>query len=49
MIRAAVTTLALLGAFFSLTACETTKGAGRDISKAGQAISGAAQDVQNNL
>ncbi|AUQ54975.1 entericidin A/B family lipoprotein [Phaeobacter inhibens] len=49
MIRTALTTLALTGALFGLTACETTKGAGRDISKAGQAISGAAQDVQNNL
>ncbi|MCF6433781.1 MULTISPECIES: entericidin A/B family lipoprotein [unclassified Leisingera] len=37
--------LMLLG----LAACETTKGAGRDISKAGQAISGAAQDVQDAL
>ncbi|WP_375545038.1 entericidin A/B family lipoprotein [Phaeobacter inhibens] len=49
MIRTALTTLALTGALFGLTACETTKGAGRDISKAGQAISGAAQDVQNSL
>lgn len=45
MIRVFAMGLALLG----LAACETTKGAGRDIQKAGQAISGAAQDVQNAL
>ncbi|MBY6135277.1 entericidin A/B family lipoprotein [Nocardioides marinus] len=36
-------------AVWGLTACETAKGAGRDIQKAGQAISGAAQDVQNTM
>ncbi|AZV79156.1 entericidin A/B family lipoprotein [Parasedimentitalea marina] len=36
-------------ALLSLTACETTKGAGKDISKAGSAISGAAQDVQDSF
>ncbi|KAE9630465.1 entericidin A/B family lipoprotein [Parasedimentitalea maritima] len=41
--------LALGLALFALAACETTKGAGRDISKAGTAISDAAQDVQNAL
>ena len=45
MIRIFACVLMLLG----LAACETTKGAGRDISKAGQAISGAAQDVQGAL
>ena len=49
MTRSALTGLALLGAVRALSACETTKGAGRDIQKAGQAISGAAQDVQNSL
>lgn len=33
----------------TLTACETTKGAGRDIQKAGGAITGTAQNVQNSL
>ncbi|MBT8152628.1 entericidin A/B family lipoprotein [Epibacterium ulvae] len=45
MVRAALITLAL----FSLAACETAKGAGRDIEKAGQAIGKAAQDVQQAL
>jgi predicted small secreted protein len=45
VMRILLITLALLG----LTACETTKGAGKDIQKAGQAISGAAQDVQDSL
>jgi entericidin B len=45
MIRIFAIGLALLG----LAACETAKGAGRDIQKAGQAISGAAQDVQNTM
>ncbi|MCA0907450.1 entericidin A/B family lipoprotein [Ruegeria marisrubri] len=34
---------------FALTACETAKGAGRDIEKAGDAIQGAATDVQESL
>ncbi len=45
-----MTRLITLGlTLLSLAACETTKGAGKDISKAGSAISGAAQDVQNAL
>jgi len=34
---------------FALTACETTKGAGKDIEKAGDAIQSAATDVQESL
>ncbi|ABF64726.1 Entericidin EcnAB [Ruegeria sp. TM1040] len=34
---------------FGLAACETTKGAGRDLQKAGQAISNTAQNVQNAI
>lgn len=34
---------------FALGACETTKGAGRDIQKAGDAITDAATDVQEAL
>lgn len=45
MTRAALLILAL----FALAACETTKGAGRDIEKAGQAIGKAATDVQQSL
>lgn len=33
----------------SLAACETAKGAGKDIEKAGDAISDAATDVQKKL
>ncbi len=45
MIRLAVIGLMILG----LAACETTKGAGRDLQKAGQALSDTATDVQNSL
>ena len=45
MIRAILVGLAL----FTLTACETAKGAGKDIEKAGDAIQNAASDVQENL
>ena len=45
-----MTRIAILGlALLSLAACETTKGAGKDISKFGSAVSGAAQDVQNAI
>jgi len=33
----------------ALTACETAKGAGKDIEKAGDAIQEAASDVQESL
>lgn len=36
-------------ALLALTACETAKGAGRDIQKAGGAISDTADDVQKAL
>ncbi|MFD3191162.1 entericidin A/B family lipoprotein [Sedimentitalea sp. HM32M-2] len=36
-------------ALLALTACETAKGAGRDIQKAGSALSDTAQDVQSSL
>ena len=45
MIRFFVIGLVVLG----LSACETTKGAGRDLQKAGAAISNTAQNVQNSL
>ena len=34
-------------AFVGLTACETVKGAGRDIESAGEAVTESAEDVQN--
>lgn len=36
-------------ALMALTACETAKGAGKDIQKAGDAITEAASDVQKSL
>ncbi len=45
MIRAILIGLSL----FALTACETAKGAGKDIEKAGDAIQNAASDVQEKL
>lgn len=36
-------------ALLALTACETAKGAGRDIQKAGDAITDTADDVQKKL
>lgn len=32
-----------------LAGCNTIKGAGQDISRGGQAVSGAANDVQRNM
>ncbi len=34
---------------FALAACETAKGAGKDIENAGDAIQNAASDVQESL
>ena len=45
MIRIALIGLALT----ALTACETAKGAGKDIESAGDAIQNAASDVQEKL
>ncbi|MEM6659171.1 MAG: entericidin A/B family lipoprotein [Pseudomonadota bacterium] len=45
MIRAILICLSL----FALTACETAKGAGKDIENAGDAIQNAATDAQENL
>lgn len=36
-------------ALIALTACETVQGAGRDISKGGEAVSEASRDVQRDL
>ncbi|WP_071210172.1 entericidin A/B family lipoprotein [Loktanella sp. S4079] len=36
-------------AAFTLSACETIKGAGQDISNAGEAITEESQEVQNDL
>ena len=41
--------LAICLALFTLAACETTKGAGKDIQKAGDAIEDAANKVQKSL
>jgi predicted small secreted protein len=44
-----LTLLALLGAASMLTACNTTAGAGEDVSAAGHAVTNTATDVKNKL
>ena len=42
-------TFILLVTLLALTACETVKGAGRDLGKVGNAVSNSAEKVQNSL
>lgn len=48
-LRAALTALLLAGAVVSLSACNTVKGAGQDVSNAGQATSNTATSVQQKM
>jgi entericidin B len=48
-LRAALTGLLLAGAVMSLSACNTVKGAGQDISNTGTATSNTAAAVQQKL
>ena len=41
--------IASLAAMFVLTGCNTLKGVGQDVSSAGSAVSGSAQEVQNKI
>ena len=41
--------IASLTAMFVLTGCNTFKGLGQDVSSAGSAVSGTAQEVQNKI
>ncbi len=41
--------LSIMLALLALTACETAKGAGRDLQKAGGAIGHTARDAQKSL
>ena len=41
--------IASLTAMFVLTGCNTFKGLGQDVSGAGGAVSGTAQEVQNKI
>lgn len=41
--------LVACAAIVFLAGCNTVKGAGQDISRGGQAVSGAATDVQNQM
>jgi predicted small secreted protein len=41
--------IASLAAMFVLTGCNTFKGLGQDVSSAGDAVSGSAQEVQNKI
>ena len=45
--RILLSLFAVLAVATTLSACNTIEGAGQDISKGGQAISGAARDVKN--
>ncbi len=41
--------IASLAAMFVLTGCNTFKGLGQDVSSAGDAVTGTAQDVQQKI
>lgn len=41
--------IASLTAMFVLTGCNTFKGIGQDVSKAGDVVTDSAQDVQNKI
>ena len=41
--------IASLTAMFVLTGCNTFNGFGQDVSSAGDAVSGSAQEVQNKI
>ncbi|CAM3566717.1 MULTISPECIES: entericidin A/B family lipoprotein [Psychrobacter] len=41
--------IASLTAMFVLTGCNTFKGLGQDVSGAGDAVTGSAQEVQNKI
>ena len=41
--------IASLAAMFVLTGCNTFKGLGKDVSSAGNAVTGTAQEVQNKI
>ena len=41
--------IASLTAMFVLTGCNTFKGFGQDVSSAGEAVTGGAQDVQDKI
>ena len=41
--------IASLTAMFVLTGCNTFKGLGQDVSSAGGAVTGTAQDIQNKI
>ncbi len=48
-IRAALTGLLLAGAVMSLSACNTVKGAGQDVSSVGTATTNTASTVQQKM
>lgn len=49
VLRAALAGLLLAGAVLSLSACNTVKGAGQDVSATGKATSNAATAVQQKM
>ena len=49
MIRQLITALALTGLTLTASACNTVKGAGKDIEKGGEAIQDGAENVQDDM
>lgn len=49
IVRAVLVTLALAGIAPVLSACNTTAGAGQDVSAAGHAVTRSANDVKSGL
>ncbi len=42
-----IVALTLVAAALAVSACNTVSGVGRDVSAAGRAVSGAAEDIKN--
>jgi predicted small secreted protein len=47
--KTAAAALLALAAVATLTACNTVQGVGKDVSSAGQAVTGASKDVQKKV
>jgi len=49
MVLAVLMMLGLLGAFGTMTGCNTVAGAGKDVERGGEAIHDTAKDVQQKM
>lgn len=47
--KTAAAAMLALAAFATLTACNTVQGVGKDVSSAGQAVTGASKEVQKKV